>query len=154
MLMKINLSSCGSTNHPNCVSLPPAKHWKRIKAEREVKLCVLNCALIFAEQKSPRSYPIRGPQQPEGDVDTSGAWKLELLEGEADCSWKGCRKVRNWKLGRGWQFSPSFWSVDQPPLTDAPFFACLFSPHSAQEHLRELSPFPLLHLEVKSHLML
>lgn len=90
VLMKINLTSCGNTNHPNCLSLPPAKRWKRIKAEREAKLRVLHCALVFAEQKSPRSYPIRGPQQPEGDMDTSGAWKHELLEGEADCSWKGC----------------------------------------------------------------
>lgn len=48
--------------------------------------CSKLCALLFPKQKSPRSYPTRGPQQPEGNLDTSGAgimncWEEKLTAG-------------------------------------------------------------------------
>ena len=114
--------------------------------------CIKPYALVFTKQKSPRSYPIRGPQQPGGNLDTSGA-------GSMNCRCKGCRKVRNLKLGCGWQVSPphqflTFFTGFG--LASIHRYAFLFRPsfpRSLQEHLGELSPFLLLHLQVKSHLM-
>lgn len=70
---------------PIAFALPPAKCWKRIKTDRR-RECIKLYALIFAKQKSPRSYPIRGPQQPEGNLDNPGAgsmncWGQKLTAG-------------------------------------------------------------------------